>query len=251
MPERRETRLLVALPVRVYGIGSDGKAFVQEAITVDIANNGARVRGVDQLRTAGEIVGVQYETAKGRFKVVWIGEEGTDKQGQIGLLKLDLGDPPWMPLLNQPVVQAGWTDGSQGRSSTGDRVPLQVADSGKEEIAERVAQTTVDLKQVEGLIGSGTVDPRILREFREALNHVRQTSWAVQKWLELQGQKQDPYSAMEILVAERIRCATQLSRELASDIESQDVSFDTTGVPQLRNELDNLSRLLSRIAGAR
>jgi hypothetical protein len=204
---------------------------------------------VPQLRAVGEIVGVQYEKEKGRFKVVWVGDVGSDKEGQIGMLKIDQGHAPWIAVLSQPAEQTSWKDGARGRASTGDKGPAFM-DADKEEIAERVAQTTLDLKELEALIGVKTVDPRILREFREALNHVRQTSWAVQKWIELQGQQRDPYGAVELLVAERIRCATQLSRELASDIEGQDVSFDTTGIPELRNQLDNLSRLLTRIVGS-
>jgi hypothetical protein len=52
-----------------------------------------------------------------------------------------------------------------------------------------------------------------------------------QKWIELRDQSQDPYTALEILVVERIRCATQLNRELANDIESHDIGFETKESP--------------------
>jgi len=107
------------------------------------------------------------------------------------------------------------------------------------------------LKEIESLIESGAVEPRILQEFREAVNHVRQTSWAVQKWIELRDQRQDPYTALEILVVERIRCATQLNRELANDIESHDIGFETKGIADLSIAIESLTRLLDRLAGKR
>jgi hypothetical protein len=53
----------------------------------------------------------------------------------------------------------------------------------------------------------------------------------------------------ELLIAERVYCATQLANDLTNDIESQDISFDTSGVLALRNAVEAFSKVLLRVAG--
>ncbi len=254
MPLRSEKRLVIALPLRIYGMGSDGKPFTQEAHTVDITRDGARVAGVRQIGVSGEIVGVQYQEEKARFRVMWVGQPGTDKDGQIGIQALEAGKTLWHKVLEAAPEEVRWTDpnfpparhirDTSSRPSTGSSPATPPAD-----ISRRVEQATQELKEIEGLIESGAVDGRILHEFREAVNHIRQTSWAVQKWLELRDQKKDPYSAVELLVTERIRCATQLARDLGNDVESHEVDVETEGLGNLHTEIDTLSRLLARVSG--
>jgi hypothetical protein len=52
-------------------------------------------------------------------------------------------------------------------------------------------------------------------------------------------------SATELLIAERVRCGTQL----ANDIVIEDISFDTSRIVELRNAVDALSKVLLRVAG--
>src|SRR5258708_10310614 len=46
VPKRREKRLTVPIAVRLWGLDRDGKVFSQNARTLDIATNGARLYGV-------------------------------------------------------------------------------------------------------------------------------------------------------------------------------------------------------------
>src|SRR5438270_13220923 len=94
MPARTEKRLVIALPIRVYGMGSDGKPFNQEAHTLDITHDGARIDGLPQI-AVGEIVGVQYGDEKSRYKVIWVGELGGKKEGQIGVQVVQAGLTLW------------------------------------------------------------------------------------------------------------------------------------------------------------
>ena len=249
MPERCEKRLVISLPVRVYGIGSDGKAFNQDAITVDVTRDGAQIKGVQQIRSSGEIVGVQYADEKARFKVVWVGEAGSERAGRIGVQAIEREKCPWSRVLDGAPEQFRWTEIGLDRDRSSRPVaPAAAKTPTFEEITARVERSTRELKEIEVLIESGAVEPRILQEFREAVNHVRRTSWAVQKWIELKGKQEDPYSAMQILLGERIRCATQLNRDLGSDIEGHDISFETQGLSDLRVVIDQLSHQLDRLS---
>jgi hypothetical protein len=57
--------------------------------------------------------------------------------------------------------------------------------STKRSITTRLESATRELNELEELVKSGTLDSRVLSEFREAVDHVRSTTWAVQKWIGL------------------------------------------------------------------
>lgn len=252
MPERVEKRLVIALPVRVYGMSSDGKPFNQEAHTLDITRDGARVDGLPQI-TIGETVGVQYGEEKARYKVVWASEPDANHQCQIGVQILQIGPAPWHKTLEATPEQSRWVDPEHSRDPfAGATIKSHHPDPPgppSDNLSERVAQATDELQTIEKLIESGAVDSRILQDFREAVNHVRQTSWAVQRYLELRDKHQDPYSAVDLLVRERIRCATQLNRELGHDVESAEVDHETEGLAQLQMVVMKLAETLLRILG--
>jgi hypothetical protein len=46
-------------------------------------------------------------------------------------------------------------------------------------ISERLKTATSELYDLEKLVLSGSFSPRVLSEFRSAVDNVRQTSWAV------------------------------------------------------------------------
>ena len=49
----------------------------------------------------------------------------------------------------------------------------------KEGISARLQRATDELRQLEKLIRSASIDPRVLDDFREALDHIRLTAWGV------------------------------------------------------------------------
>jgi diguanylate cyclase (GGDEF)-like protein len=92
---RREQRLSVALPVRVWGMDINGELFEHEAMTVDLTTTGARLEGITGLLQKGCVVGVQHAISKARYRVTWVGAEGTLVQNQIGLQLIDSGKLIW------------------------------------------------------------------------------------------------------------------------------------------------------------
>src|SRR5947209_7285965 len=50
----------------------------------------------------------------------------------------------------------------------------------------QLKKTSSELFQLEHAIRSGGIDGRILTDFRDAVDHVRKTAWAVQEWQERQ-----------------------------------------------------------------
>jgi len=77
------------------------------------------------------------------------------------------------------------------------------------------------------------MDPLVLREFRDAVDYVRKTAWALQELLERQAHERDIGTVRSLLTDERVRCATQLSKALTSDLASREVSDATPGTADL------------------
>ncbi len=117
-------------------------------------------------------------------------------------------------------------------------------DSG--EITAKIQATTAEMTALEQAIRTGTVDVRVLVEFREAMGHARRSSEAVKKWVEEEAKKGDPFQAVRFVAAERMRIATQLMKELASDVDGGDIDFDTPGLGDLRAAVKTLNERLAR-----
>lgn len=95
MKKPREQRVPMKLPVRIWGMDSAGKVFNTDAHTVDITPVGACIQGVSAPLERGSIIGVQCGRSQARFRVVWTGQRGTKRQGQIGIRSVDLGKYIW------------------------------------------------------------------------------------------------------------------------------------------------------------
>lgn len=115
-------------------------------------------------------------------------------------------------------------------------------------ITQRLEQATGELYQLEELVKSGDLDSRVLSEFRNAVDHIRSTTWAVQKWIGLNTQSGgDPFSVLPIMSAERVKRATQITNDLCLDLQSVDIGIDTPGVMELFNAVDDLRRRLATL----
>ena len=116
---------------------------------------------------------------------------------------------------------------------------------GGSSLAARLQNATATLTELEQQVKSGDVDPRVLMDFRNAVDMIRGTAWAVQQWIGLKEQSADPYSVIPILAAQRVLRATQLTHDLEVDLESMDVSIDTPGLHQLYTAVSRLQERMS------
>jgi hypothetical protein len=111
-------------------------------------------------------------------------------------------------------------------------------------LAERLKAATQELQELEKLVLSGNFSPRVLSEFRTSVDNIRQTAWAVQQWTELQEQHRDPYTVLGILSQERVRRATQITRDLTLDLESLELGVETQGLMNLFQAVERLHERL-------
>ncbi len=118
----------------------------------------------------------------------------------------------------------------------------------KEGLPARLQRVGNELLELDQAIRSGDIDVRLLAGFRQAIDHVRETTWAVQQWIELRAQEKDAYGVLPRLTVERIRRATQLNNDLGLDLDAAEVTIDTEGINGLRRSVEGLHKRLARLA---
>ena len=132
-----------------------------------------------------------------------------------------------------------------GGSFADSSLPPAKAVPTKSNLTVRLEAATGELRELEELVRSGDLDPRVLSEFRGAVDFIRTTSWAVQQWVGLEQKSGDPYTVLPMLAAERVRRATQLARDLSLDLQAVEVDFETPGLKQLYEATEDLYRRLA------
>ncbi len=95
MGKRREARKPLALPVRIFGTDRGGRMFSENVTTAELSQNGAKLTGVRAALKVDEIIGLTYGKIKIHFKVKWVGEPGSPREGEVGLLNLTPEKPLW------------------------------------------------------------------------------------------------------------------------------------------------------------
>ncbi len=354
----------MVLPIRVWGMDSSGKPFMEVAHTLDVNPAGARIAGLRRVLALDDIIGIQYRHQKARFRVCWVGRIGKDQEEVLfGVQCLDSNKEIWglkqegaihddyvAPVSKEeknhpgrrvwarfPVSGEADIRSKDGKASGGNlsdlsmqgcyvgthhcftagtevKVDLQVAGShisgkgvvrnshpgvgmgvqftqidaqnherlkkiidelqgGTSEQADslvqdakaepapaapaklristkdltiRVQAAASELREIEELIRETEVDPIIHREFRESVGHVRSSAWAVQRWMEMQAERQDPLPVLTYLNNERIRMATQISRNLLHDLKAMELKAQKV---DLRDLLHSVEDLFTHLAG--
>lgn len=109
----------------------------------------------------------------------------------------------------------------------------------------QLKKTSFELVKLEETIRTGGIDARILTEFRDAVDYVRKTAWAVQEWQEREIQQRDQQTVIPLLVSERIRRSTQLCNAISGEISAGQVHPDTVGVEELSQAVQVLTQRLA------
>ena len=84
-PDRLDKRIPVALPIRVTFRDGANKPCPEMACTYDISARGARVTGLRAVKQAGQIIAVERRRNRIFCRVVWVGETGSELDGQVGI----------------------------------------------------------------------------------------------------------------------------------------------------------------------
>ncbi|MBV9182135.1 MAG: hypothetical protein JO356_12565 [Acidobacteria bacterium] len=115
------------------------------------------------------------------------------------------------------------------------------------EISSRLRRTNEELRNLQQSVKTGMINVKVLMDFRHATERARQAGAAVQQWLETQEKGKDPYELMSQVMKQRVEMATQLVKDVTSDLETLDADFDTPGLPELNKAVLELRERLAKL----
>ena len=95
MDRRRNPRVTVLLPVRLWGVDAHALPFTQLVTVKNLSASGVVVQGLHRQVNPGEILEVQAGDGKAQFRVVWVGRMGGRREGEAGLQSLPSEPPIW------------------------------------------------------------------------------------------------------------------------------------------------------------
>jgi hypothetical protein len=76
MDRRRERRLNLELPVRIWGVDRLARPFAEIVRVRNVSNGGAVLIGVRSKVRTGELLDVQLGASRAQFRVVWMSLSG-------------------------------------------------------------------------------------------------------------------------------------------------------------------------------
>jgi hypothetical protein len=99
MDKRPETRIATQIPVRVWGMDAEGRPFFQNANATNISSEGALLLKINHPLKTGDVIGLQHDAKKARFKVVWLIDGGAARKIEVGVQILPNQQSPWPDLV--------------------------------------------------------------------------------------------------------------------------------------------------------
>jgi len=125
---------------------------------------------------------------------------------------------------------------------------MKSVSSGTVTMSRRLEKAISELRKLQKLLVAGEgLDPRILADFRDALNRVRNTAWSAQQYVASRATDEDPAGVLSILAAERVRCAFQLCQTIQADLANNDVKFQAGPLIQLHLATQSLADQLADV----
>lgn len=113
-------------------------------------------------------------------------------------------------------------------------------------VSQRLRTVTNELEQIDHLLVSEQLSSEVLSDFRDAVNRVRTTAWAVAQVLESDPDAESA-NVISLLANERVRVAYRLCRLIDADLANGTLKSGT--LVQLYLATRDLSHRLSEVLG--
>ncbi len=115
-------------------------------------------------------------------------------------------------------------------------------------LSERLRLLSAELRSAELELKSGLApEALLLQEFRHVLDNARMTAWTVSELLNARERQQDPAKVISFVLAERLRRANQMLKDLCADIEQEGVTWQTHGIQSLFDTVKQLQIKLIKL----
>ena len=91
---RLEQRRQAGLAVQVSGRDCNGTPFTQRATASNVSRSGALLSGLSRGMRSGDLLWVEYEQRKARFRIVWVRDSQSGLKTQAAIQKLETEECP-------------------------------------------------------------------------------------------------------------------------------------------------------------
>lgn len=103
------------------------------------------------------------------------------------------------------------------------------------------------MRTIEQEIQKGGADPLVLREFRDAVDFVRKSAWAVYEYQDRQVRHKDASTVLSLLTVERVRRGTQLNADIAADFDAHSLTSETPGIADFLRAVEAVAKRLRTV----
>jgi hypothetical protein len=114
-------------------------------------------------------------------------------------------------------------------------------------MSQRIMRAIGDLNELEQNLVKDKIDPRLIAQLHDAVEHVRQTAWTVQQWADLHASGNDPFDVLPQLEAERMHMLGKLAHNVTADIDASSINRYTLGISDLYETVQQLYRRLRKM----
>src|SRR5437764_12070520 len=116
-------------------------------------------------------------------------------------------------------------------------------------IASQIMRMITELNELEQHLVKEKVDPRLIAQFHDAMEHTRQTAWTVQQWIDLRSAGGDPFSVLPQLEAERMHLLIKLAHNVVADLDADAIGEFSEGIGELYETVQQLHKRLKKMIG--
>lgn len=114
-------------------------------------------------------------------------------------------------------------------------------------MSQKIMRAIADLNELEQNLVKDRIDPRLIAQLHDAVEHVRQTAWTVQQWADLHSTGGDPFDVLPQLEAERMHMLRKLAHNVTADIDASSINNYTVGISELYENVQQLYRRLRKM----
>jgi hypothetical protein len=80
-----------------------GKPFTESALASSISGAGALLSGMARRVRAEDLVWIEYQDRKARFRIVWVKDSESEQKTQAAVQKLETEECPWKSLVTSTL----------------------------------------------------------------------------------------------------------------------------------------------------
>jgi hypothetical protein len=114
-------------------------------------------------------------------------------------------------------------------------------------MSQKIIRAVGDFNELEQNLVKSRIDPRLIAQLHDAVEHVRQTALTVQQWADLHSAGGDPFDVLPQLEAERMHMLRKLAHNVTADIDAASINSYTLGISEVYQTVEQLYRRLRKM----